>query len=293
MYGDRIITCSNEDGYQITLTEREFSPFLLCSANGIYDVLIDLTTSKNNNTHGSTYQGSRQKERDITLIIKDKDNYTYNRQFLNRVFMEGVEIKLVYEDSDEKLYCMCRVEKIKPKVKVGYRLTQIELVCTDPFFYAMEEDTKVLASIVNNFTFPHRFKAEGETFGYKTGEKLVNIYNESGINGIGLNIEISIDGEVVNPVIRHIEANQHIALGTVSAPLTLQMYDRLVITTAMGDAHIYLYRNGVKTEINQYLTEDSEFIKLQNGDNNIGYDADSGSENMTVKIKYRKKYAGA
>jgi hypothetical protein len=293
MYADRVITCSNEDGYEIVLTERGFTPFLLCAADGIYDVLIDLTISKNNNTHGSTYQGSRQKERDITLVIKDQTNSAYNRQLVNRVFSEGTEGTLVYKDDEEELYCKYRVEKIKPKVKVGARLTQIDLVCVDPFFYAMDDYKTTLATTVGAFTFPHCFPVAKEVFGYKSNQRLANIKNELGINGIGLTITVTCSGEVTNPIIRHIEANEHIALGSESNPLNLLAYDKLIITTALGDAHIYLVRDGVKTEINQYLTEDSEFIKLQSGNNNIGYDADSGADNMEVEVKYRKKYAGA
>ena len=69
--------------------------------------------------------------------------------------------------------------------------------------------------------------------------------------------------------------------------------DVLVITTHTNNKKVKLTHGGVTTEINEYLDEQSEFIQLQAGLNTIGYSADSGESNMTVKLIYREKYLGA
>ena len=69
--------------------------------------------------------------------------------------------------------------------------------------------------------------------------------------------------------------------------------DVLTITTADNDKHVYLTHDGVTTEVNEYLTEDSVFIQLMRGDNDIGYSADAGEDNMVVEITYRLKYRSA
>ena len=76
-------------------------------------------------------------------------------------------------------------------------------------------------------------------------------------------------------------------------PLFLQFGDSLVITTDQGNKHVWLVRDGETTEVNQYISEDSEFIHLMRGHNTIGYSADEGEQNLSVEISYRLKYEGA
>ena len=69
--------------------------------------------------------------------------------------------------------------------------------------------------------------------------------------------------------------------------------DVVIITTAQNDKHVYLQRGTEKTEVNEYMTEESKFIQLMRGNNNIGYTADIGDEYLSVSIQYRMKYSGA
>ena len=71
----------------------------------------------------------------------------------------------------------------------------------------------------------------------------------------------------------------------------MQTGDVVTITTATGNKHVTLTRNGVTTEINHYLTEDSVFIQLMRGENSIGYDASSGEDSLLVDLSYQLKYA--
>jgi len=68
--------------------------------------------------------------------------------------------------------------------------------------------------------------------------------------------------------------------------------DKITITTETNNKKVRFTHDGVTTEINEYLDEDSEFIQLMAGINTIGYDADSGDAYMTVTLTYREKYLG-
>ena len=101
-----------------------------------------------------------------------------------------------------------------------------------------------------------------------------------------------IQGDVTNPEIRHAEEAKHIKLGDSSYPLKLKKDDEVKITTGKNDKHVYFIRAGKTSEINQYVIEGSEFIQLNSGLNTIGYTADSGAKNMSLKIEYKNLYAG-
>ena len=150
-----------------------------------------------------------------------------------------------------------------------------------------------MAGWIADFEFPHEFLEEGEEFGYRSNTRMQTITNENAADSIGMEITIYSSGAVVNPSVVRVESDERLTLGTTSHPFVMEAGDRVRITTADNDKHVYLIRNGVETEVNEYLTEDSVFIQLMRGTNSIGYDSTSGTDAMEVHITYRMKYAGA
>ena len=74
--------------------------------------------------------------------------------------------------------------------------------------------------------------------------------------------------------------------------MNLVVGDIITITTDTNKKNVYLTHNGVKTAINEYLSDDSQFMQLVHGSNTFKYDADSGADNMNVTISYRLHYVG-
>ena len=142
------------------------------------------------------------------------------------------------------------------------------------------------------FEWFHEFPPEGEEFETRVEEKLKTIDNTSAADNIGITIVIQAAGAVMNPSIYHVEQGEQITVGTSGKPLALVAGDEVRITTGTNDKHVYLTHEGLKTEINEYLSEDSEFIQLGHGNNTIGYSAEAGESYMTVEISYRYRYLG-
>lgn len=293
MYANRSITCTNSDGYGIEFTERGFSPFLLCSCDGIYTVANKVTMSDNTMTDGATYQGSVAQRRNIVLVLRDRGNHANNRNVLNQLFKAGDSGTLIYRDELNERTCSYYVESIDSDGIYDSRLYTVSLLCDDPYFYALDDITVLLAAWVKDFEFQHEFTAEKEEFGYRSSVLSQSIYNENATDYIGMEIVVSCSGEITTPTITHVEQNKHITVGTTAKPLNMVSGDVLTITTGTNNKHVYLTHDGTTTEINEYLTEDSEFIQLIRGENNIGYSAASGESNMTLAITYRMRYASA
>lgn len=292
-YANRVVTCTNMDGVSVRFTERAFTPFLLCSIDGVYDVENKITTSENTMNDGATYQGTVSKKRNIVLTIKDNESHVYNRNLLYALFKSKEQGTLVFEDDSNVRKTTYYVEKISSDAKPYNRTYIISLLCPDPFFYA-PSDARVQMSAWNGaFQFPHQFSAYGEEFGYKSNVRIQNIVNDIAADGIGMTILLEANGTVVNPSVTRIESSETIKVGTEDKPLTMVAGDTVRITTGDNDKHVYFVHNGVEEEINQYLSEDSVFIQLMRGDNNIGYNADEGADALTVTITYRFKYEAA
>ena len=157
---------------------------------------------------------------------------------------------------------------------------------------APSDITVTMAGWISYFEFAHEFPPEGEELEARVEEKLKTIDNTSAADNIGMTIVIQAAGAVTNPSIYHVEQGEQITVGTSGKPLHLVAGDEVTITTGTNNKHVYLTHEGVKTEINEYLSEDSEFIQLEHGKNTIGYSATAGENYMTVQISYRYRYLG-
>lgn len=288
----RTIKCSNSDGVSVTFRENKADPFLLVDADGLYLQQNNVTMSANTMVDGAQYQGSVASSRNIVLTLRDHGSNRYNRQLLNTLYKKGEEGTLVYTEESISRKINYYVESVKSTGEGTSRTYTVSLQCPDPFFYAMNSETVQMASWIDGFQFIHEFYA-GEEFGTRSNKKSQNIKNENAADNTGMTITIVANGHATNPSITRIESDESMEIGTQSKPMNLVAGDIVTINTETGNKHVTLTRGGKTTEINECLSEDSEFIQLMRGDNNIGFSADSGVEYLVVSIMYRMKYESA
>ena len=287
----RYITCTNEDGMSCKFGSS-FSPFLLTTVDGIYKVESNITISNSNLIDGGIFQGSNITSRNIVLTVRDKDNHKDNREFLYRLFKPNSEGVLRYFENDDVKRINYYVESIDVTGVYSSRQATISLMCADPFFYDNEETVEYLAEWHGSFEFEHQFTSSKEEIGYRSLVKSLNIQNLTPRDDVGLNIEITSVGAAKNLKITNVEQNKTISIGTDEKPFNMVAGDIVNIVTEKGNKNVTLTREGVTIGINNYLSEDSEFIQLGVGNNHIGYDASEGVSNLSFKIAYTFKYNG-
>lgn len=287
----RTITCTNDNGMSVTFGS-EFAPYLLVNCDGIYETHNKVTTSDNTMIDGATYQGSVTQKRNIVLTLVDKANHKQNRYQLYQLFKPKSKGTFTYNEDNDIKSIDYYVESIDIESTGNARTSTVSLVCPDPFFEAPSDITVTMAGWQSNFEFIHEFFSYGEEIGSRIEERLKTIDNDTGAEGVGLTISIKAMGSISNPSITHVESGEFIKVGTTAHPLNMVSGDEVLITTGTNNKHVYFIRSGTKTEINEYLDEESDFIQLQSGTNTIGYGADSGVVHMTVSLTYRYKYLG-
>lgn len=275
----------------VTFTSQ-FSPYLLTDCDGIYTVSNNVTTSDNTMVDGATYQGSVAKKRNIVLTLKDKENHLANRQQLYQLFMPRTKGTFTYEEDDEIRTIDYYVESIDIDSQNRVRTATVSLICPDPYFQATSDNMVEMAGWQKQFEFQHEFLSIKEELGIRVDERIKTITNETGSEGIGLTITIKAIGNVTNPKITLVETGESIQVGTSANPMNLVSGEYLTITTGTNNKNVTKTSGDETTNVNEYLTEDSEFIQLQSGDNTFGYSAASGVDYMTVAIVYRLKYLG-
>lgn len=285
------ILCKNEDGVQIEFN-YDFASFFLVSLDGVYTVSNNVVTSENTMVDGSTYQGSTTKQRNIVITAQMETDYQTNRDLLYKCFKPKSTGIFTYMEDEETRVIDYKVEELEIGEKGVVRNITISLLCPDPFFRDLEDLSVSMASWTGLFEWPHAFIEEKEPFAERTAEKLKEIENDSAADNIGITVTLEAEGPVINPAVYHAESGEFIKVGTEKTPFSINAGDVVIITTETNNKAVYLVRDGVKTEINEKLDEDSEFIQLQHGINTIKYTADAGEDYLNVTISYRFRYLG-
>ena len=284
---------------EISFGEKPYSPYFLIGADGLYSTEVDVNVSENAFDDGGIYQSSQIKKRNIVLTIQDRgsDDHIAVRDALLNLFTPKLKGRLTIKENDEdtgsEKVIDYYTEKVVSDGQNSSRTFTISLICPDPYFYDPYDKYVQMANYAAMFTFQHSFLSVGEEFGSRSKEKSKNIQNNTGTDAIGLTIDFAINGAVTNPSVTRVESGETIRIGTDAMPLSLVYGDVLTVTTGSGNKHIYLTRSGVRSEINQYLSSDSSFFELHQGDNTIGYDANSGVGNIEVTVSYRMRYTHA
>lgn len=284
----RNINCTNVLGYSINFGETSISPFLLVDCDGIYNYEYSVYTQDNGNVDGSTFIGSKLKERNIVITVVDIDRYARNRELLDNVFScDGV---LTYDDGTHKRKINYTVEKVTG-VDGTYqkRTTQISLLCPDPHFHDLEDNKIDMSYIEPLFEFPHEF--EDEEISRIVKKQSLEILNTNGAV-TSMTIEMSAIGDVVNPSISLQETMEHMTIGVNGVrDYTLEADCKIRITTDVNNCRVILIdKYGFLYNINQYITADSVFLRLKHGVNHIGYTAKSGVDNLNVSITFKNNY---
>lgn len=330
MAADRVITCTNQDGDVISFTEKGFNPFLLVSVEGVYDNVNNVNLMENTMTDGAIFQGSNTPYRNIVITVKDialtkssqetadiritdaiirgktleilqavtpessvgGADFVDHREILDKVFKRNELGRLSFKEDEQERVIDYYVEKVTSTGTHTSRYHTISLMCPDPFFYDPFVVQMILAQVIADFEFIHEFSEIGQEFAHNLGV-YENIYNESANENIGLTINITGETDIVNPKVYRMNDGEFIQIGSTSNPYTLSRGDSLIITTGVGNKHVYQVHNGVNTEINYYMAEGSTFIQLMRGNNYIGVDATSGKNSMTAEISYKMQYARA
>lgn len=292
----REITCTNiTDNISLVFNDT-FSPFLLQDVDGIYEVDVNVFSSDNSLSDGATYIGSVIKPRNIVITLADKERHPRHRNLLYSLFKPRSNGIFIYHEDDgdykETRSIEYVVEKVESTTMKHTRKITISLICPDPFFSDMYDTNVYMSRWRKLFEFQHSFLESKEELAVREVQKLVSFINDSSLDKLGIVITMEAEGNVVNPKIYHFESNSYIQIGTQANPFTMQVKDKLIISTVTNDKNAYLIRNDVRTAINELIDEGSEYIQLIPGDNTLRYSAEEGEDNLLVEIAYKQKYIG-
>lgn len=260
--------------------------YTLYKIDGLEPPKVNVHTSSNATSDGSTVNSVRVEERNLVLYMTIEGDVETNRINLYKYFPYKKEIELYYKNDTRDVFIEGYVEHIEVGHFDQKQIAQISIICPQPYFKAIDEVVSYFSEVSKNFQFPFSIAKSGIEFSTLTANIRKSILNTGEVES-GMIIELTAIATVVNPIIYDVLKRTHIKLN-----FTMLNNDKIVINTYQGKKSITLTRGGITTNAMGYMTPDSDWLTLDLGDNVFTYAADSGNSALQIAFTTTAMYGG-
>ncbi len=253
---------------------------------GLTPPQASINSSVNTTQDGSKINSVRLENRNIVIYLTIEGEVEKNRINLYKYFPPKKDITLYFKNKSRNVYIEGTVELIECDIFANKQIAQISIICGKPYFKDVQSLISIFSDISPLFEFPFSIEAEGIELSTLSTNQRKTIINTGDVD-TGIIIELFALGTVVNPVLYNVQTAEKMLLN-----FELQTSDKLIINTNIGEKTITLLRAGVSYNAMGYMSPDSTWFVLTNGDNHFTYNAESGTSNLQITFKTNLLYSG-
>ncbi len=262
----------------------------LISTDGI-GFSANTATMKLHDYDGAFFQGNSLQQRVITLMVQYYGSYSQTdeqaKNRLMRIIGHKNPIRLRYITDNIDAYIECRTEQVSTPPNTYPMVTQISLICPDPYWRKSGDNSVVIAGLIPLFEFIIGIPASGMEFGEIRSGRITDLYNGGTVES-GALFTITANQPCTNPKLLNLRTEQFIQIS-----VAMDAGDVLEICTEQGKRSVWFTHNGVRRNYFSRRTKGSEFFQLVCGNNPIKYSVDSGGDRaVDIVCKFDTKYGG-
>lgn len=239
---------------------------------------------------GSLYQNSTLPQRGISLVVRyigAKWKHEISKLRLNSLLDRKKELRLRYITDNIDVYIECRTEQVSTPPNTYPMVTQISLICPDPYWRKSGDNSIVMAGIIPMFEFIIGIPESGMEFGDIKAGTITDLWNGGTVESGALFI-ITANQTCSNPRLLNLRTEQFIQI-----TIDMDAGDVLEICTERGKRSVWLTHNGVRRNCFSRRTRGSEFFQLVCGSNPVKYSVDNGGDRaVDIVCKFDTKYGG-
>ena len=295
------VTVTNHLGksLKLELARPELTGLAITSITGLGPGKATINTTELATTDGSIFNMAKRPERNIVIEIYYlfKDTVEEARQISYLYFPLKKKITLEFETDLRKVKIEGYVESNDPNIFNKKVKSQISIICPEPYFYALQDQTTYFTSIIPEFEFP--FENEGLDpdieFGQLVFDKIQNIYYEGNAE-TGINIRMHALSSASDIKIYKINDRGEIDLDSEIIKAITGDYvisgDDIEICTIKGQKKATLLRNGITYNILNAINRDADWFVLNYGDNAFAYDFEGDSSALQLEIYNKVLFEG-
>ena len=245
-----------------------------------------ISSSANSTMDGSTINSVRVENRNIVIYLNIEGDIEINRINLYKYFPPKKTVTLFFKNGTRDVYIEGTVELIECDLFTNKQQAQISIICPKPYFKNIDHLVSTFGDISSLFEFPFSISEIGIELSALSANQRKSIINTGDVE-TGIVIELFAIAAVENPVIYNVMTGKRMAFN-----FSMKTSDSIIINTNQGEKSITLLREGKKYNAIGYMTPDSEWFVLENGDNVFTYEAASGTSNLQITFTTSLLYGG-
>ena len=290
----KYVTVTNESGESLTmeLTGPEKSGLVIQSISGLGPVNATINTTDIVTTDVAVFNSARLQTRNIVmnLIYLGTPKIEDTRLMVYKYFPTKKKVEIVIETDTRKAKIEGYVESNQVEIFSEQELSQVSIICPDPYFYDMINKVSIsnVGGIKDIFKFPFSNESLEENlieFGIYD-EIPTFIFNNLGDAEVGYKITLHATGPVGDiSLIDTSTGNKMIILSSVIASIFgeeqgIKSGDVITLNTTKGNKSMTLLRNGIYYNIIPCLGDYSVWLSAKKGSNGYAVTATYGIINL-------------
>lgn len=224
-----------ENKYGEVLGLSQNPAYAIKSIDGLYPPDATINTARNANADGSVFNSAYIDNRTITITLAINQPTETNRILLYKYFKSKYPVTLYYENDSRNVLIHGYCQSVPVEFFEKKELFQATILCTDPFFEGVEQETAVFEGAEALFEFPFEIE-EPVPFSELVGSHEELVFNGGDIE-TGALFVIHAKGKVVNPAIVNMDTNEVFAFN-----VTLSAGDEIRLNTVKKQKSVLLYK---------------------------------------------------
>lgn len=260
----------NKLGDIVELT-HDYGNYAVIGISGLTPPHTNINTATSGTTDGTFFNSARVEQRNIVITIILRGDIEGNRQRLYRIFPRKTPCTIYFANKNRNVKIQGYVETLDGDLFVQQEQMQISIICPRPYFEDLQYIYSEISTILKLFEFPFSIVTP-IPFAEILDTPLATIVNDGDIES-GMTMTVAISGAVTGLTIYNTTTQQYFGLNYSFAD-----QDTITICTISGQLSVMLTRAGVQSNLLNYVTARSDWLKLAVGQNNLTYTTTNDSE---------------
>lgn len=280
------LTLTNESGAQLTFGMG--GAYTISEIDGLSSPEATINTSEVALMDGQRYDSAKVSMRTLNIAFAIEYDAEQKRLDVYNVLRIKKPIHVHYKSDLRDVTIDGYVSKLDVDHFAMKQIATVTIICPSPYFRSAQIVVNELSNVVSAFHFPFAItEAEPIPFSYMQQLSNVTIKN-NGTADTGMTIVLYARGTVSNPKIFNYETKDFFGLN-----FSMQTGDEITINTMSGEKTVTLLRDGVTSNIFNYVMADSTWLQAEGVQSVFAYEVGSGTlSDLVVDFSHYDLFSG-
>lgn len=270
--------------FELTHNNQNYN---IIGIEGLTPPATAVNTSTGGLIDGTFYNSSRVEQRNIVITLVLNGDIETNRQQLYKIFNIKKLCTIYFQNENRNVQIIGYVETLESDLFTMREQVQISIICPRPYFEDLETIYTELSEIMRMFEFPFSIEYNDPIPFSEILEYPLCTINNGGDVECGCTIGIAITANVTGLTIYDTTQQTFIGFN-----YSFQAGDEITINTISGQMGATLTRQGQNINLLNYLIQNSTWFRLDLGDNDFTFTAESGADAVNVTFATANLYGG-